>query len=211
MREAVIASILSSVLFSPSDARIRVGNSSTRAWLPKFISRDTIRGADAIPAGAGGCRSVHARNRFPLLRQSACSPSRDDRRRPEAVYRRLRRRRELCVAAPAKAECSRTLLSFGPGIESYAAQMQVEKGGGCNIEVGGRWSKRQLVDNLEGVSVVKRPSHGQAGGRSANQLAYKPDPNYVGRDEFSVLVKFVAHGVAGATRLDITVDVVDHL
>jgi hypothetical protein len=180
--------------------------------LPKFISRDTIRRAEAIvePAPEDVGPSMRATD-------SPCSANPPARRAAmtgagqKLFIAACGVVASFALTAPAKAECSRTLLSFGPGIESYAAQMQVEKGGGCNIEVGGRWSKRQLVDNLEGVSVVKRPSHGQAGGRSANQLAYKPDPNYVGRDEFSVLVKFVAHGVAGATRLDITVDVVDHL
>jgi hypothetical protein len=111
------------------------------------------------------------------------------------------------LTARAEAECVRTRFFYGPAIANYPIQLQAEKNGVCEITIGEYGTRLQLVDELRGISVVKRPSHGQAGGFSSDKFAYKPFANYSGRDEFSVLVKFVAHGVSGATRLDFSVDV----
>lgn len=116
----------------------------------------------------------------------------------------------LGLSVAAQAECARSRFWYGPGVESYAVQMQAIKGGGCEITIGQYGTQRQLVENLLGVTVVRRPSHGQAGGFASDHFAYRPDAGYVGHDEFSVLIKFIANGgVRGATRLDFTVDVVD--
>jgi len=56
------------------------------------------------------------------------------------------------------------------------------------------------------IRITRKPHHGTAG-RVENHIAYKPDPNFIGTDQFDVVSKFDFRGIANTVHLHVDVTV----
>jgi hypothetical protein len=94
--------------------------------------------------------------------------------------------------------------AISPEIKELSSQWRVEKNTTC-VSLGA---------TNTGMKIVKQAQHGVAGTDSSligRHWAYRPNPDYVGSDSFSVLVQANIAGYNYPITVNVTVDVVPAL
>jgi hypothetical protein len=107
----------------------------------------------------------------------------------------------MFAPSAASAGCATEEFHFGRGRPEITTTWTVSRNGDC---VNDLYSKG--TGSIDGIDILRRPVHGQAGSSSRYKFAYKPNRDYVGQDFF--VARFRYEGTAGTVVL-VNVNVVD--
>jgi hypothetical protein len=108
-------------------------------------------------------------------------------------------------ATSAEARCKRAGYRFGPAVAETSTTWRVKAGTACTATL------RPGRVFLHGLSIVQGARHGVAGSGSRYQYAYKPAPDFTGRDQFILRIDHDFRGARGSTTVRVNVDVVPRL
>jgi len=116
----------------------------------------------------------------------------------------------LSATGPANGGCKTSAFHFAFGRSEDSATTRVDREGICNFLLKAPYTgQARPMWQIDSLVVSRAPSHGTVAILSNYRFTYEPNRNYVGHDEYSVVMNFDRAGDVGATRVNFDVDVVD--